>query len=213
MAAEFFAQNAVLRAAARPGSARMRSFATAVGDGDGIEAAGFLGVGRQVAARKWRSVAIRAASAKFCGHRHDLGRLGIVSPSWLPPAWPSARGYRLRRGTVKRPVQAAVRQRRTARGPDRTGGGAALREWHSRTGQVPAPPCRPSCRPPSPVRQRWLGQTFEEEEICTPSASAISHRRDALTRFIPVSYFWICWNLIPTLSASCCCVMPTIQRR
>ena len=36
---------------------------------------------------------------------------------------------------------------------------------------------------------------------------------EALTRFAPVSYFWICWNLIPTESASCCWVMPTIQRR
>ena len=30
---------------------------------------------------------------------------------------------------------------------------------------------------------------------------------------MPVSYFWICWNLIPTRSANCCWVMPTIQRR
>jgi hypothetical protein len=44
----------------------------------------------------------------------------------------------------------------------------------------------------------------KKNDTGTPSDRPISQSREALTRFIPVSYFWICWNLIPTFSANCC---------
>ena len=102
-----------------------------------------------------------------------------------------------------------------ARAPARTGGGAGSRGWRSRTAEAPAPRGRTGCRPAGRggAASPRLVDALEEEGDVTPSAPAMSQRRDALTRFIPVSYFWICWNLIPTFSASCCCVVPFIHRR
>ncbi len=46
----------------------------------------------------------------------------------------------------------------------------------------------------------------------TFSASAICIRREPLTRFVPVSYFWICWKDTPQAFPSSVWLMPAATR-
>ena len=43
-----------------------------------------------------------------------------------------------------------------------------------------------------------LGSRSNMDENDTFKASQMSNSRAALTRFVPISYFWICWNAMPS---------------
>lgn len=48
--------------------------------------------------------------------------------------------------------------------------------------------------------------------ILVPRASAISDKRIELTRFVPFSYFWTCWNDTPIFEPSSSWLNPWIKR-
>ncbi len=65
--------------------------------------------------------------------------------------------------------------------------------------------------PSRPIRR--IRQALEKKPTGTPKAPASPHSFEAETRFIPVSYFWTCWNRSPRPAASCCWLIPSSRRR
>jgi hypothetical protein len=92
----------------------------------------------------------------------------IASPRSERPAGRAAAGFLARRpGRVQGPPsprrRARLRPRPTEPGPDRTGGGAAFREWCSRSAPVPALPCWTGCRRRVRPAHPRPPEPFEEE--------------------------------------------------
>ena len=64
-----------------------------------------------------------------------------------------------------------------------------------------------------PVAGSSPGASSKKKETGTPSTLEICCRREAPTRLVPFSYFWICWKVMPSASPSFSWLIEIMLRR